>query len=317
MKNFKNLRMIVSLHLLLACSAQHGTSAAHAAPATPEAFVQFQKDWEAKLAQKESIEKIVMIEKADALLLKVYYKDGSKAIFKPNTKRQKSLRSALPVYKIASLFPESLKVRYTPMIKFSVSVEEVLALLADNPKTPIDEVALARAALSPEGLAAPENGLLVGSIATWVEGVAEYSKVFPKNDRDALLGVASRLGKANSPGKVWDDQVSNLFVMDYLIANNDRAGNFHFDPKEEVIWAIDNDESWFGSVSGRFVENLILRLEHFDISFISGLERFFASRSDAQLQAEIFTEFPAKTGLKLATEMRARFLFIRARAGRF
>src|SRR5687767_4195438 len=86
---------------------------------------EWQAQLEAKLSSKDSIKKIVMINKSDAFLLKVYYADGSKAIFKPNTKTAKSMRPALSVYNLVKNFNSSIKVLYTPMVKFSMSVREV------------------------------------------------------------------------------------------------------------------------------------------------------------------------------------------------
>jgi hypothetical protein len=217
------------------------------------------------------------------------------------------MKPAIAVYNLVKNFTTSIGVLYTPMIRFSMSVDEVLKLNTDNPKTTTNEVELLKAALSPEGSAAPVNGMLVGSNAVWADDVLEFGRPFSDTTRTGLLALASRLGTATGPGQAYDNQVSNLFVMDYIIANNDRGGNFHFDPTLKRIWAIDNDDAFVAPSSKKFVANLIANMTHVDRNFLAALDNYFASISDQDLAATVFTEYSAQDALKYAVQTRARY----------
>ena len=307
MKNTKFISHAILLTFLFVATAQ-------AEKPTLDTLGDWQSRMETQLASKEGITKIVVMPKSDALLLKIYYTDGSKSLFKPNTKTEKSMKPGLAVYNLVKNFTNSINVLYTPMVKLSLSVEEVKALTADNPKTDADEVELLNEALSKK--AAPVDGMLVGSNATWAEDIKEYGTPFRNTTREGLLSLASRLGTSEGPGEIWDNQVSNLFIMDYISANNDRGGNFHFDPDTQRVWAIDNDDAFVAPSHKKFMTDIIGNLSHVDQNFLFELNTYFSSISDEDMAAQVFTEYSSKEGLRFARLVRARFEEIKARFAR-
>jgi hypothetical protein len=283
---------------------------------------------EEQLSVIESIDRLKVIRgQGDSLKIKLYYKNGLHAMYKPDHHKwrykkkvhsryaTKPRRPELAVYRFAKMLLPAIGVVYPPVVELVLTREKLLALSFDDPDTKTDEVKYLRQALG-EGrpympIAAYRDeaqGVLVGCAALWVKGrniAPGLMKVF---SREQLMESATLLKKRHNKHfpKTLMHQFANVLMMDMLVANNDRTANVLFDMDEDQVHPIDNDDAFVAGLRKTFAKNVFRAVKVYDPVFVEALKVFFAENTDEELAKTVYASYGQKYALKYAHEVRMR-----------
>ena len=95
-----------------------------------------------------------------------------------------------------------------------------------------------------------------------------------------------------------------MFVTDFLMANNDRAGNFRFG-KSNQIFAIDNDSGLLLAERKKFCKDLVFAMSRVPQKFLCAIDRFIEAHPN-DLGVTLFSEYPKALRKKFTKEFLER-----------
>ena len=284
---------------------------------------------EKELANVDGIERLKVIRgQGDSLKIKLYYKNGLRAMYKPDHHKWRykarvhsryatqPRRPELAVYRLAKKWMPAIRVVYPPVVQLTLTREQILALAFDDPDTETDELKYLRLALGEGRSYMPiaayldeEKGLLTGCATLWVKGRNIAPRLIKVFSREQLMASAQNLKRRHArhlPNTLMH-QFANVLLVDMLVANNDRTANVLFDMEEDKVHPIDNDDSFVAGHRKVFAKNAFRALEVYDPVFVEAVKAFFEENSDEEIATTIFHSYSPKTALRYAREVRGRF----------
>jgi hypothetical protein len=319
--------------LLLGVAAPVPASAGEAAP-DPGVIrdIADSEAWEARLLRVDDIVRTKLITgRGDSLTVKIYYSGGYAAAFKPN--HYKILRGTgewarfptrpcqpeLAVYALSKLINrERYLVTVPPVVRLELPRDLLLGKAVDDPDTArVDEIMLLRRLMRGQrGYARPafddaRPEVLTGSAELWMPGTTglpgarHTAQVWTLARRIAAL-------HAGEPGRDIYRQIANMFVLDYLVENNDRSpANVLHDLGRDRVYLIDNDDaSFLRNPRKGYMSGFVKVLGGCDPRMIGALDGLFRDEGRAgELAAVVFAAFgSAERRARLFAGMRGKYL---------
>lgn len=264
----------------------------------------------------ETLARVQLLDKEKSLLLIFTNSKGPKALFKPDlTTRGHGTPSLTPrqsevtFYAFAQRFQDVLKFEVPQTRVVEVASGLLLTKSQDDPKTQRNEAELLQGVLAgahpefprPKLRSTPLETLWKGSLTDWVSGSWEHPELLRPNRKRLEQLVSSIEDAPPSLGK----KLAQLFVTDYLLANNDRAGNMRFGSNDRVF-AIDNDSCLLYPDKKVFCRKLAFGLSRVPRAYLCALEASFLARTPEEIQDELFFAYPKASRLGFAKEFLGR-----------
>jgi len=274
----------------------------------------FYDNAEAALSQQDALYKAVLLFKTHdrPLLIKLYYRDASgreyKSMFKPNIRKISGNSSYTyrpgPIEHSFNALAKKLapysEFRSAPLQMLAITKEKIISIAKDDPDTKVDERRELIDALNGVATYTSEpvyqNGnQLVGSNMLWMTDIAMVG-----NNRDQWRSKTSSL----DPRSSRDLSIIQLFLLDYITANNDRAGNIFKSNVTGLAWAIDNDDSFVAASAKKYCQDIAAKVANPGRDFLSGL-RALNDMSSQQWEA-IFAYHSSSQRDKYIEQTRSR-----------
>ena len=145
-----------------------------------------------------------------------------------------------------------------------------------------------------------------GLLALWLPGEREKTDVYLASSRKGMSRLARNLSR------LWERQPSvahamaQLFVLDYLIANNDRPGNVFYSSAVGRVVPIDHDDSFVCPFAKVFNVKLVQAMEAYSARWTDQMLSWIAERSDDELREQIFYSFDTELARRYARGLRKR-----------
>jgi hypothetical protein len=288
--------------------------------------------WEARLLRVDDIVRTKLISgRGDSLTIKIYYSGGHAAAFKPNHYKvergtgkwarfpTKPYLPELAVYALSKLINrEQYLVTVPPAVRLELPRELLQGKAVDEPDTRrLDEVwQLRRIMRGQPGYARPSfaaggTGLLTGYAELWMPGTAGLPGARHTRQVWTLARRIAALHAAEPRRDIYR-QIANMFVLDYLIENNDRSpANVLHDLGRDRVYLIDNDDASFvRNPKKGYMSGFVRALGGHDPRLVRSLDALFEDEGRAgELASVVFASWPApERGERLFAAIRSKYL---------
>ncbi|HUT76672.1 MAG TPA: hypothetical protein VM285_03240 [Polyangia bacterium] len=320
--------------LSLACALAPGRTAAEGDTPDPGVIrdVADSEAWEARLLRASDIVRTKLITgRGDSLTIKITYAGGWAAAFKPNHYKirrgtrewarfpTRPFQPELAVYALSKLVNrEQYLVTVPPVVRLDLPRDLLLEQAVDDPDTArLDEIAQMRRIMRGHpGYARPafsdaQDGMLTGYAELWMPGrpglpgAARTRQVWTLARHIAAL-------HAEEPRRDIYRQIANMFVLDYLVENNDRSpANVLHSLERDRVYLIDNDDaSFLRNRKKGYMSGFVKALGGYDPRMVRALDGLFQDAGRAgELAAVIFAPWvSAERRGRLFAGMRAKYL---------
>ena len=145
-----------------------------------------------------------------------------------------------------------------------------------------------------------------GSLALWLPGEKESTDVYLASSRNGMSKLARNLSGLWERHPSAAHAMAQLFVLDYLIANNDRPGNVFYSSAAGRVVSIDHDDSFVCSLAKVFNVKLVRAMEAYSARWTDQMLSWIAERSDDELREQIFYLFDTELARRYARGLRKR-----------
>ncbi len=259
-------RDLLPVVALLGALAPRGAAADEAADPGVIRDVADSEAWEARLLRVSDIVRARLITgRGDSLTIKITYAGGYAAAFKPNHCKvvrgtrewarapTRPYQPELAVYALSKLVNrEHYLVTVPPVVRIDLPRDLLLDRAVDDPDTArLDEIVQMRRIMRGQpGHARPAfsgagGGSLTGYAELWMPGRPGLPGA-PRTKQVWTLARRIAILHAEEPRRDIYRQIANMFVLDYLVENNDRSpGNVLHSLENDRVYLIDNDDASF------------------------------------------------------------------------
>ena len=145
-----------------------------------------------------------------------------------------------------------------------------------------------------------------GSLALWVPGEGEHSDVHLSGSRPGMEKLAKGLSRLSQRYSSVAHALAQIFVLDYLIANNDRPGNILYYQELEQVYPIDHDDSFECSDSKLFNETLVRSMDAYSAVWTANMTTWIETQSLEDLREEVFFAYSPEEAKRFAQHLKER-----------